>query len=112
MAKGNPHPTNRTPPASGRWKKGQSGNPSGLSRLERYRKAVDAALKLHDPSKQADKTRVKIASVQVGLCLAGDMTAIKDFNEREYGKVAQAITNDEETGQPFVVRWLKPGEEA
>lgn len=94
------------PATSGKWKPGQSGNPSGLSRQERYRKAIEAALAHASATGDPDETRKDIAIVQVTLCKQGDMVAIKDFNEREYGKVPAPIVGHEDHPPIQGFAWL------
>lgn len=92
----NPNPN--PPPITGRWKPGQSGNPSGRPKTKPFKEALQNLI---------DKVGLNdAATALVAKANTGDVAAIKEIADRLDGKVPQAIGGSEELG-PVEVTWKK-----
>lgn len=85
---------------SGRWPKGVSGNPNGRPSRKNVVAALDRA-----EARLAMKLGVtpmdiqdQIAGAHIDRCLAGDMTAVKEYYDRRDGKVPTPIGGADELG--------------
>lgn len=87
------------PPIEGRWKPGQSGNPSGRPK----KKPITAALqRIFD--KLSDHDAEVFAKAMFSKAGQGDVGAFKEICDRVEGKVAQPVGGSEELG-PVQVTW-------
>ncbi len=97
------------PPAWGKWVPGQSGNPEGGKISKKYKAAIERALALMADKGDPDETRTKIALAHIARACAGDMAAIKEYADREDGKVANPIGGSDELGPVKVAYgWTEP----
>ena len=87
-----------SPPHSGQWKPGQSGNPKGRPKSRPYKDALDRVLQAIGEASGKDINHAydQIAAAHVSRCMTGDMAAIKEFAERHDGKVPQAVIGGDE----------------
>lgn len=94
---------------------GQSGNPGGRRKEKPYRDALRKVLAEEagfEPAKSETRTKLEaVARKHVAEALAGEMSAVKEIAERLDGKVPQAIANDDESGEPFVIRVIRGSKE-
>ena len=105
MANPNPPP----PPAHGKWKPGQSGNPKGRPPSKLYKDALQAALrKLSDTGENPEQIAEEIATAHIVRAKAGDIAAIKEFADRMDGKVPQAIGGTDELPAIKGFAWIDP----
>lgn len=97
------------PPASGRWKPGQSGNPAGRPKIRPYKEALDRVLKAIGESAGRDAAHAmdQIAAAHVTKCMSGDMAAIKELAERHDGKVPQAVVGGDEDDNPIKIETIR-----
>ena len=85
----NPDPT--PPPVSGRWKPGQSGNPSGRPKKKPLTEALQRVL-----AKLSDDERDVLCQEIITKVATGDVAAFKEVADRVEGRVPQAITGDDQ----------------
>jgi hypothetical protein len=88
---------------------GQSGNPGGRSKNEKlYRDALRKAIcQIADDDPQKRKKLDLIAEAHVTKAMTGDVPAINSLADRLDGKPVQAISGDDESGQPFVIQVVR-----
>ena len=101
---------NATPPAHGKWKPGQSGNPKGRPPTKLYKEALNAALRKLSESGDPAETAEQIAAAHIVRAKSGDIAAIKEFADRMDGKVPQAIGGTDELPAIKGFAWLGPTE--
>ena len=99
MANPNPPP----PPASGKWKPGQSGNPSGRPKRKPLTDALIRVL-----AKLNDEELETLMTEPVKKMAAGDIGALKEIADRVEGKVPQAIGGTDELPAIKGYAWLPP----
>ena len=85
-----------SPPEGRRFKPGKSGNPGGRPKEERE---VALLLRARGP---------EVAAKLVKLALNGNVAAIKEFNDRAYGKAKQILELTGADGGPVEVLRLDP----
>ena len=91
------------PPISGRWKPGQSGNPTGRPK----RKPLTDAL-LRVLAKLDDSELEELVREPVKRLAAGDIGAFKEIADRVEGKVPQALGGTDELPAIKGFAWIDP----
>jgi hypothetical protein len=89
---------------------GVSGNPGGRRKERPFRDALRKVLAelATDEAPAKPKTKLEVvARAHVEKAIAGDVPAIKEIADRLDGKVPQAVTNDDGSGEPFVIKIVK-----
>jgi len=92
--------TSPSPPHSGRWKPGQSGNPSGRPKSKPFKEALQEVI-----------SRVGLqgaAAALVARANTGDVAAIKEIGDRLDGKVPQSIGGSDELPPIQGFAWIDP----
>jgi hypothetical protein len=96
--------------------KGQTGNPGGRLDQKPMRDAIGLALAELHSAKDAEGKAVKfkklrlVAEALVDKALQGDVTAIKEINDRMDGKALQTLAGTAPDGShTFVVRLIHEG---
>lgn len=85
-----------------RWKKGVSGNPSGVKKRPwTVKSLIEAALKEKDPVTREEKSLVFIRKL-VDMAIRGDIIAIKEINNRLDGMPSAAL-DVTSNGEPIEV---------
>lgn len=82
-----------TPPVSGRWKPGQSGNPGGRPKSKPYKEALLKVMEKMGASLE------DIAAAHYARALGGDIAAVRELADRLDGKVPQGIGGSDELPQ-------------
>ncbi len=77
-----------------RFKKGESGNPSGRPKLTRLTEALREQLAEQMPNASEETVAEAIARALIGEALTGDVQAIREIADRTEGKPKQAIDLD------------------
>mgnify|MGYP001548391021 CR=1 FL=1 len=96
----NPNPI--LPPIAGRWKPGQSGNPSGRPKKKPLTEALQRVL-----AKLSDDERDVLCQELITKVATGDVAAFKEVADRVEGKVPQGIGQAEELGA-LQISWKQP----
>jgi hypothetical protein len=88
---------------------GQSGNPGGRAREKPWRDALMRAIKRREPLNRDEKPQYidLMAEAIVLKAAAGDVPAAHEIGDRVDGKAVQAIANDDESGEPFVIKVMR-----
>lgn len=89
-----------------RWKKGQSGNPTGKRQIKPWKQALDAAIRRRESG--SPNALVDLAEQLLRRVSEGDINAIKELADRLDGKVPQAHIGDDES-DPITVRNIVTG---
>jgi hypothetical protein len=84
---------------------GQSGNPGGRAREKPWRDAF----KRREPLNRDEKPQYidLMAEAIVLKAAAGDVPAAHEIGDRIDGRAVQAISNDDESGEPFVIKVVR-----
>ncbi len=101
--------TGQAPPAWGKWRPGQSGNPEGGRQHKRYKLAIEIAMAKLSPAGDPMETEVGMAGAQLAKALQGHTEAYKELLDRLYGKVAQPIGGADDLGPVKIsYGWQEP----
>ena len=96
------------PPATGKWKPGQSGNPKGRPPGKMYKAALQEALRKLSDKDDPQQTLEEIATAQIVRAKAGDTAAAKELVDRLDGRVPQAIGGTDELPAIKGFAWIDP----
>ena len=97
----NPDPT--PPPVSGRWKPGQSGNPSGRPKKKPLTEALQRVL-----AKLSDDERDVLCKEMITKLATGDVAAFKEVADRVEGKVPTPVGGTDDLPPIKGFAWLDP----
>ncbi len=97
----NPDPT--PPPVSGRWKPGQSGNPSGRPKKKPLTEALQRVL-----AKLSDDERDILCKEMITKLASGDVAAFKEVADRVEGKVPTPVGGTDDLPAIKGFAWLDP----
>lgn len=96
----NPNPS--PPPVSGRWKPGQSGNPSGRPKKKPLTEALQRVL-----AKLNDEELETLCRPYIEKLASGDVAALKEVADRVEGKVPNPIGGTDELPAIKGFAWIE-----
>lgn len=93
----------------GQWIKGVSGNPEGMTPMTEAEKLAKKATKelIEDYKNKLAESLPKIEPVLVAKALKGDISAIKEINDRVIGKPKQPLVGDPDGENPLIVNIIR-----